>query len=291
MQENKEKNNNTSNKDKGIVETIKQVNYQNELKRQERFEKKNEAEREEYGKRNAEEKVEVIKVRQGVSDGSDTLFAREETERTYTFSQKVGNFFYHNKWWLIITVFLVLIAGFLTYDLVMTVRPDVRLMYLTSDGEMYMQTEKVGEYMSKLVKDYNEDDKNLVDVVYIPVSSTAGDDTAFQNSMTALSNQFQLGETMLILGDKDVDEFIAPESTLEDLSVYFPDNSHVKGCKYMLKGTGFARKIGMNEDDLPDDLYLGVRRIPEYNLSAEETNKDNHANAVETLKTIVRDLN
>lgn len=284
-----QENNNNNEKDQGLLETIKKINAREELKRQERFEKLNELEREEYGRKNAEEKVEVIKVRQGVSDGEE-LLSEDETERTYTFSQKVGNFFYHNKWWLGITTFLVLIAGFLIYDLVTTVRADVRLMFLSTNGEVYNYVEPMNEYLNSLVKDYNEDDRKQVDIVYIPVSIEIEDTNAYQNSLTALSNQFQLGETMLVLGDDAVDEFIAPEKTLEDLSVYFPDDKQVKGSKYMLKGSGFAEKFGMKDEDIPDDLYIGVRRLPESNLSSEETNKENHANAVETLKTLVRDL-
>ena len=287
MQDNK--NNNKKEKDPSLLDTIKQINYQEELKRQERFEKLNEAEREEYGKKNAEEKVEVIKVRQGVSDGED-LLSEEELKKNYTFSQKVGNFFYHNKWWLGITSFLVIIAGFLIYDFATTVRPDVRIMFLSINGDVYSKNIQINDYLNSLVKDYNDDGRKQVDIVYIPVSMEIQDTNAYQNSLTALSNQFQLGETMLVLGDAAVDEFIGPDTTLEDLSVYFPNDTHVNGSKYMLKGSGFAKKIGMKDEDIPNDLYLGIRRLPESNLSSEETNKENHANAVETLKALVRDL-
>ena len=286
MQEN---NNNKNEKDRGLLETIKKINAREELKRQERFEKLNEKEREAYGIKNAEEKVEIIKVRQGVSDGEE-LLSEDEVERNYTFSQKAGNFFYHNKWWLGITVFLVLIAGFLIYDLAATIRPDARIMFLSVNGDVYSKNIQMNDYLNSIVKDYNDDGRNQLDIVYIPISMEIQDTGAYQNSMTALSNQFQLGETMLVLGDKAVDEFIAPDRTLEDLSVYFPDNKQVNGSKFMLKGSGFAEKIGMKDEDIPDDMYIGVRRLPENNLSSEETNKENHANAVETLKAIVRDL-
>lgn len=284
---------NKKKKEPGIIETIKQVNQRDELKKQERFEKKNEQEREKYGKENAREKKEVLKVRQGVINESELLAPEGAENRQYTFRQKFGNFIYHNKWWLGITVFIVIIASFLIYDTLTTIRSDIRVMLLSDNDSLQEHINDIKSFFDENTEDYNEDDRNYTDIVFIPVSHNMEENMqsayGYENSLTNLSTQFQLSECMLVLGDSAADELIEPENTLENLEAYFPDNPNVDGCKFYLKNTDFAEKIGLKSSDIPDDLYLSVRRVMK-NLSTEETGKTNHEHAVATIKKIVRQL-
>ena len=84
--------------------------------------------REEYAKELAEEKVDLIRLKQGVISDSDKVFRGEEPEKHYTVWQKIGNWFYHAKWWLGIATFIGLVAAFLIYDFVTRVDPDVRVL-------------------------------------------------------------------------------------------------------------------------------------------------------------------
>ena len=87
--------------------------------------------REEYAKELAEEKVDLIRLKQGVISDSDKIFRDEEPEKHYTVLQKIGNWFYHSKWWLGIAAFVVLLTAFLVYDYVTREDPDLRVMLLT----------------------------------------------------------------------------------------------------------------------------------------------------------------
>ncbi|MGN0613519.1 MAG: hypothetical protein ACI4JB_06415 [Porcipelethomonas sp.] len=291
--ENPDKDKGKRDKKPGIIETVRMINNNDELERQERLEKQIETNREKYGKQLAEEKIELLKVRQGVIDESEKLAAGETAARKYTPWEKIKNFIYHNKWWLGIASFLVLMAAFLIYDTLTTIRSDVRVMFLSDNDELEAHNEQIKEFFDSLVIDYNDDGRNYVDVVSIPIShdqeKNISSAVGYENSLTNLSTQFQLGECMLLLADSAVDELIEPETTLEDLEVYFPDSPYVEGCKFYLKDTGFAKLIGCDEDAVPDDLYLAVRKVSS-NLSSEETNQTNHDNAVETLKSVARKL-
>ncbi len=274
----------------GIIETIKQVNNREELKKQERFEKQNEKVREEYGKKNAEEKIEVLKVRQGVSDDVSILMS-DDIQRNYTFKQKLSNFIYHNKWWLGVTIFLIIIFSFLLYDTLTTVHSDTRVMLLSDNDTLSEHILQIQELFNDNVEDYNNDDIHLTDVVYIPISANMEDNMTsaygYENSLSNLSTQFQLNECMLVLADSAADELVEPDMSFEDLSAYFPDNKNIDGCKLYLKNTKFAKMIGIDKKDLPDDLYLSLRKITS-NLSNEQTSKNNYDHAVATIKSLIR---
>lgn len=279
-------------KKQSIIDTVREINQKEALEKQECFEKKNNIEREKYGIKNAEEKKEVLKARQGISEDS-TLFADIGKRTDYTFGEKVKNFFYHNMWWLGIATFVVLIAAFLTYDTLTTIRSDVRVMLLADDSDLQSNTKKLHEYFNKHVVDYNDDDRQYTDIVAIPISHNMEENyqsaVGYENSLTNLSTQFQLCECMVVLADSAVDELIEPETNLENLEEYFPDCPYVEGRKIMLKDTNFAELVGINNDDIPDDLYLAVR-LPIQILSEEETCQTNYKNAMETIKSVIKEL-
>ncbi len=279
-------------KKQSILDTVRQINNKEELEKQERFEKKNNLEREQYSQKNAKEKKEVLKVRQGVTEESELLAGNNE-KVNYTFGQKVKNFFYHNMWWLGIATFIVLIAAFLTYDTLTTIRSDVRVMLLTDDEDLQTNAELLHEYFNGHVIDYNEDDRQYTDIVAIPISHNMEDNyqsaVGYENSLTNLSTQFQLCECMMILADSAVDELIEPETTLENLEKIFPDCPYVEGRKLMLKNTNFAELVGINNEDIPDDLYLAVRTPIEL-LSTKETGETNYKNAMATIKSVIKEL-
>ncbi len=279
-----------------LNQTIRQINNNEELKKQERFEKKNDLFREKYGKQLDEDKKDILKVKQGLAD--EDIFNEELTVKKYSFGDKVKNFIYHNKWWLGITTFAVFMVGFLAYDTLTTIRSDVRVMLLSDCDELQAKTDEIHKYFNGHVIDYNDDGRQYTDIVSIPISHNQEENIesalGYENSLTNLSTQFQLAECMMILADSAVDVYIEPETTLENLEELFPDCPFAKGNKLMLKDTKFAELIGCKNEDIPDDLYLAVRipasRIPAQSLSDEETNHTNYENAMATLKSVIAQL-
>lgn len=287
------KNNEKKKKDPGIIETVRNIKNNEELKNQERMEKQNDAQREKYGKQIAEEKIEVLKMKQGVIDQSDAI-GLDTDARVYTKKEKFKNFIYHNKWWMGLAIFILLIIAFLVYDTLTTVKPDVRVMLLSDNNNLQISQEALSDYFSSYVKDFNDDGKKQADIVSIPISydeeKNMSSHFGYGSNLDNLATQFQLGETMIILADSAADEYIEPENFLENLEIYFPDSPYVEGYKFYLKNTDFSNILGLKNDDIPDDLYIAVRKVTE-NLSTEKSNKKNHDNAIETLRAIEHDLN
>ncbi len=281
------------NKKQGFLETVKKVNEAERRKAEEaqaREQKKQEIKREKYNRTLAEERVELLKLRQGVIKESDKLDLSPDEEKEYTRWQKFKNFIFHNKWWLGIASFFVLVASFLIYDTLTSTDPDIYVMQLVNDTAIYAQHPQLCDYLETHTKDYNEDGEIYTNVFYIPISGEAKDDVGmYETSLTKLSGEFQLGQTMLVIADEKIEDIVGPEERFENLEEIFPDNPHVKGYGFYLKGTGFAEKIGLTDDDISEEMYISVRKVTN-TLHSEEETKENHDKAMEMLKSIINEL-
>lgn len=281
-------------KKQGIIDTVRQVDEKERQKLEAEKEeelKAQEKEREEYGKTLAEEKVELLKLKQGVISESDKLDLKPDEKKHYTPWQKFKNFIYHNKWWLGISTFFVLIAAFLVYDTFTTTKPDIKFMLLCNDTELYYRIEDIGKYFDQFTDDYNDDDKNCADILYIPISENEDTNSMglYESSLTKLSAEFQMGETMLVIADKNSAELIMPEETLVNLEELYPDNPNVKEYGFYLKDTDFAELIGYTDGNIPDDIYIGIRKVTQ-TLTSEKEMQEHYDQAIETLDKIIKEL-
>ena len=165
MKENKKK-------ERGILDTVREVNEKEKQAvrdKKAKLAKEYEAEREEYGKSIQEDKLELLKLKSGVITESEKLKSNEE-EKHYTKWQKFKNFIYHSKWWLGIATFFAAVAIFLVVDTITQTKPDLNVMLLSDDVELYSRYDQMTQWLQDISGDINEDGKEFVNVMYIPVS-------------------------------------------------------------------------------------------------------------------------
>ena len=147
------------------------------------------------------------------------LLAEEKEEKPkMSFWKKLGNFLYHSKWWLGITVFIVGVFVFLIVDYVTKVRPDMIVLLITDDTEMQNHRQQLEEYLEQFTDDENGDGKVHVDIYPIPVSDNIDDMDYFTGNSTKLSAEFQMGEAVMVITDAKANEYIMADETLTDLS-------------------------------------------------------------------------
>ena len=82
-------------KQPGILETVHMVNEKEKKKNEEerlRLEKEEEIEREEYSHKLEEEKIELLKIKQGIIKESDLLDLSSDEKKHYNLWQKFKNF-------------------------------------------------------------------------------------------------------------------------------------------------------------------------------------------------------
>lgn len=237
---------------------LQQEQARQEAEMQKKIAEREKKRREAYERRILEEKKELLRLKQGAIEESETIHEEKPKEIKLTFWQKVKNFFYHNKWWLGMATVLVLIAGFLIYDLASKERPDLVVMVLAQNDELGYG-EHLTDYITQFTEDFNNNGEILASVYYIPYTENIN--TNYANGIdTKLTVELQSADSMIIIGGDEITEIMSPEDTLVDLEELFPDNPNVDGYKFYLKGSAFAEKLGISEDALTDDLFLAIRK-------------------------------
>lgn len=276
-------------KGKSFMDVYREVNareHAEELKREAELEaqraERERRQRESYEAKLRQERLELLKLKQGVIAEEDVVYEKEP-EKHYTVWQRIGNFFYHNKVYIIFGTLLAALAAFLIYDYVSTVRPDAVVMIIASDGEFNFITEDISEFLGQYCNDNNGDGKVSVRVSYLPAAPSEDSVSMYyqQADQTKLMAEFQGTEAIMVMGDYEACEVLGiTEGVLADLSEYFPDDENVTELGYMLSGTDFAKDIGY--EGLADNIFLGFRQPKKGSFGTSEKDfQKNFDNAIE----------
>jgi len=229
---------------------------QDEIQRviEEREKKKQEA----YDRRIREERIELMRLKQGLIEESETIHEEHEAPVKMSFGKKIVNFFYHNKWWLGIGTLFAFIVCFLVYSFMTKPHPDMVVLVIADNVEIG-EMSKLEDYFEGFAEDTNGDGKVQVSVYYIPYS-----DDDYKNYTNGADNklttQLQSADSVIVIGGKKLVDMIGTDNDLfVDLEDIFPDDINVHGFKYMLTNTPFASRIGVDEKYVTYDLFIAVR--------------------------------
>lgn len=287
-----ENENKSKKKGKSFIDVYREVNakeHAEELKREAELEaqraERERRQRENYEAKLRQERLELLKLKQGVIAEEEIVYEKEP-EKHYTIWQKIGNYFYHNKVYIIFGTLLAALAAFLIYDYASTVRPDAVVMIIASDGEFNYIAEDISSFLGQYCADNNGDGKISVRVSYLPVSPDADSVSMYnqQADSTKLMAEFHGTEAIMIIGDYEACELLGiTEGVLADLSGYFPNDENVAELGYMLSGTDFAKDIGY--EGLAENIFLGFRQPKKGSFGTSEKDfQKNFDNAIELWK-------
>lgn len=280
-----EKNNDIKNDENGektevsgkvsVLENMRRINekqHREELEAEAEREKeraeKERQERERYEKKLERDRIELIKLKQGVISDEDIPHEAEPVKE-YTVWEKIGNFFYHNKMPLIVGAVIVLLAVFLIRDVVTNKKPDVAIMIMASDSELDFRTGDIEKLLEPYCEDFNGDGEVYVRVSYLPaVYSDDNLDAYFnQSAQTKLMAEFQSGDSIIVIADADTCHTVGIDTVSEngnpvdpilvDMRTIYPDDENCTELGYMLSGTSFAEDIKYTA--MSDSLFIGFR--------------------------------
>ena len=283
-------------KEKSVLDIAREMEAQQqaaaaeaEAKAREIAQKAEEERRIAYEKQLREERLELIRLKQGVIEESETIHEEQEEQKKYTIWQKIGNFFYHNKWWMGIGCFMAFVVGFLIYSTVTTVRADLVVLLVSDDDAFNAQCSyRIEEIFEQYIEDENGDGEISVDVYYIPSSEASAQMSGFTGDSTKLFAEFQIGESLLVISDLDADAFIVPDSTLDDLEPHFGDYTQTEAFRFYLHDTDFAESVGWTEP-LDKDIYIGIRKVKD-TFSFKEEMQENYDIAFPALRKFIEEF-
>lgn len=280
-----EKNNDIKNDENGektevsgkvsVLENMRRINekqHREELEAEAEREKeraeKERLERERYEKKLGRDRIELMKLKQGIISDEDIPHEAEPVKE-YTTWEKIGNFFYHNKMPLIVGAVIVLLAVFLIRDVVTNKKPDVSIMIMASDSELDFRTGDIEKLLEPYCEDFNGDGEVYVRVSYLPaVYSDDNLDAYFnQSAQTKLMAEFQSGDSIIVIADANTCHTVGIDTVSEngnpvdpilvDMRTIYPDDENCIELGYMLSGTDFAEDIKYTA--MSDSLFIGFR--------------------------------
>ncbi|MDE7363304.1 MAG: hypothetical protein K2N27_00225 [Ruminococcus sp.] len=243
-------------------------------------------EQEEHDKRLEAERLELIRLKQGVIDDSEIIH-EEQIEVKQNIFQKIGDFFYHNSWWLWIAVFLCLILIWLVSSLVNRPRPDIIFLVI---GENYEMGEESGieEYVAGFTEDFNGNGEILASMYYIPYTANTNKD--YINSVDSkLTSELNSARAVILIGNKLTKNVLFDDS-LVDLSSIYPDNEHIIKDKFMLSDTDFAEKIGLQKEQISDDWFISIRTPKKLLYSSLDEMQEVYDRDFAVFDAIIKDL-
>lgn len=261
-----------------VLENLRQINererkaqLEEESRKAEALAEKERAERSEYAKKLANDKIELMKLKQGIIS-EDDIPKEVKVERTYTTVEKISNFFYHNKLYIIFTAIVAAIAAFLIYDIVTTKDPDVAIMIIADDDEFTYRTQDIEKLFEPYCDDFNGDGVIYVRVSYLPAiydeKKNAADPYYNQSNQTKLMGEFQSDASIVVIADEyTCEEVKITDGVLADMRDIYPDDENATKLGYMLSGTNFSEDIKYTA--MSDDLFIGFR-VPTSGLSTKE---------------------
>lgn len=250
-------------------------------------EEKEKKKREEYEKKILEEKKELIRLKQGIIEESEMIHEEHEEEVKLTIPQKIGNFFYHNKWWLGVGAVFVMIFAYLIYSFVTKPRPDMVVLVIGEMGEIG-NSENLDDYVAGFAGDFNKNGKTEVSIYYIPYSEDSYKNYA-NGVDTKMTTQLSSADAVIIIGNEKVKDVLSPENNLVDLSEIYPDNPHIDKYFFELDDTDFAQRIGVDKDAVKD-TYLAIRRPRRLLYSDQDDMQETYDRDFPVFEGIINDL-
>lgn len=281
--------------DQSIFQTAKEMRKkadEEERQKQEELERKlaqrKKRAAEARDKRLEEERRELIRLKQGVIEESETIHEEQEQEVKQGFFKRIGSFFYLNKWWLGTGAVFAAIAVFLVFNLLDKPHPDMEILLIGENYSMGYES-TLEDYISSFAEDYNGNGEVFAMVNYIPY--TGEDQHDYANGVQSkLTSVLQSDESVIVIGNAKAAEIMNAEGTFTDLTSLYPDNPHIKGDKFMLDGTDFAEKIGLSSEVVTDDWFIAIRTPKKLAFSDVKKMQEIYDRDIEVFDAIIRDL-
>ena len=249
-----------------------------------------------------DDKRELLKLKQGLIEESETI--REEENgygdkgvyEVVGFKNKVSNFFYHYKWHVIVTVFLVAIASFLIITTVTKEKGDIRVLAFAKDPDtsasLYYKTNDFEKAFEQFAKDYDGNGYTHTEFFFMNMGENQDYNYYFTNQ-TKLFSEVSSGTAQIYIADKEMfTEVIGDQTESEafvDLSALYPDEENIVDKYYFkVKGSSLA-DAAMYVEGCPDNMYIAVRSegFRGYNQIGKDELLENHSRALEVLDNII----
>lgn len=233
-----------------------------------------------------QDKIELLKIKQGLVEESEVLAPREKPPELTGWA-KFKNELYYSKWIILIVAFFALAAGFIIYKTVTTPKADLSVLVIAKDDYSLID-ERIEAALERYTPDFDGNGYTHVDVICVPTNSS--DPKMFSAYRTKLFGEMTTGNSMLVLLDNSAIDILKGDddyTALEDERNAFAENIAITENGFHIRGSQFAFDAKLDTDQIQSDLILAVRKADSASMATDKTATENHDKAYTVFTNIV----
>lgn len=255
--------------------------------REEELRRKRRAEREARDRRIAQDRLDLIKMKQGIADESETIEEVHTEHRELHGKEKLVNIWYHDKMWIILGTFLFVVVAFLVYDTVTRVQADLNVLLICDNALASEQScELLAQRIERYTPDLNGDGQVDVTVISCPMNDQKYDQYYTNNSQKFFAN-LQQGRMIMVITDDNTDPDLQA-LMVDDLAEAIPGNRYIDERGLSLDMAFLARELKC--ENMPKGVHLCLRRPVNTLDDKIEKMQANYDINLEVLKALAEDL-
>ena len=221
-----------------------------------------------------------MKLKQGVIESSDVVKEIHEEKPVLTVGQKISGAWYRSKWLILFVVAMVIIFGYITFDMVTAEKIDYTVLVVSADPGFYYRTQEIEEFFESYANDKNGDGK--VNVMVYNISTDYSDPTTATSSQAQLMSQQQSGENVLVLSDEQTD------FALLNMQNEYPDDERITELGLLINCEYTREKLKW--EAMPKEVYLGIREPSKLLSTSEDTMRRNVEEVMPIFEKIKEDV-
>ncbi len=212
--------------------------------------------RRDYERRLRDEKVAMLREKQGVGEDSSEKEDDDDPEdhEPMTFRKKLENFWYHYKWTVIIAAVVIGFGVYMIAELLSNTQPDMIVLCTVDNGLMYRADEVEG-FFKKYGEDLNGDGEVYIQVIFTPMDASSGGDQLTQSYETKLYSNLSNADAVLFITD-EASIFSIEQVAFQDMTDKL-DSEFVSGDSLSLSGK--LVRDSFNWAQMPDDMVIKMR--------------------------------
>ncbi len=230
-----------------------------------------------------DEAIRLKKVRQGlIPDTENEAYLKEKAEKEktpVTLEEKWSNFWYHNKWTVLVVGFAVIAAAFLTYQGITREKYDTTLLLGTYTYYSEAQLEEISEKFEKYMPDADKSGEVNVGIFqarYL-TEETENEATGYEGSMHArIMSEITSGENCIFILEKELLDALSQNGVFADLGELGISSESTYGVS--LKDSDLFSSDSFKETS--DNLFVALRV---YKKGTDEEHYKHQLTALENL--------
>lgn len=240
-----------------------------------------------------EEYIELLKMKQGIIEESELIpeTGYEKIRELHGF-EKVTNYCYHNKWFILIGAFLAAIVIFLVVQAVSREKEDLFVCVVAMDhkSELGWRLDDLEEALEMYCPDFDGNGNVHVLINYIDLSSENQNTEYHMAQQQKYTASMMSGDGQLILTDTGLWESIYEKEQFEDrifidYSDKYPEELLYKSCGVRVRGTDLRKDARW--DTCPENVVLFVREELDTGMGSMKEKAKQRERAEIVLKNIV----